>query len=345
MGNIAFNALQRPALQVDDHPPRRRPRRRIRQPPRRSTASASARTSTQKIIRSLLAKIPLKLNVTITGPFRALIATAKSFNDPRQVIKDVLPRPLDEIPGITTEVRRVEENQQQTQTAREPSKSTLPRHPTEVREDDETQHYTPGLLAAALLAAPLASCISVKAPDKPIEINLNVTIRQEVLVRLQRDVEQLINQNPQAFPTEAAMRKLASFLAALAAGCARGGADAGRRLPRARRASSASATTAIWAFAAPASARCAARSRGSTSSAARSTAILRRAAARARRTSASPPAASCSRGSGSARPICWATASGGGAPRGSRRPCPITAAELRTSCAIFRLQSRRSVGA
>jgi len=58
----------------------------------------------------------------------------------------------------------------------------------------------PGLLAAALLAAPLASCISVKAPDKPIDINLNVTIRQEVLVRLQKDVEQLINQNPQAFP-------------------------------------------------------------------------------------------------------------------------------------------------
>src|SRR6185369_9805839 len=73
-------------------------------------------TSTQKIIRGLLAKIPLKLNVKITGPFRALIATAKSFNDPRQLIKDVLPRPLDEIPGITTEVRRVEENQQQAQT-------------------------------------------------------------------------------------------------------------------------------------------------------------------------------------------------------------------------------------
>jgi hypothetical protein len=58
----------------------------------------------------------------------------------------------------------------------------------------------PPLLAAALLSVPLASCISVKAPEKPIEINLNVTIRQEVLVRLQRDVEQLINQNPQAFP-------------------------------------------------------------------------------------------------------------------------------------------------
>jgi hypothetical protein len=58
----------------------------------------------------------------------------------------------------------------------------------------------PTLLTAALLIAPLSSCISLKAPDKPIEINLNVTIRQEVLVRLQRDVEQLINQNPQAFP-------------------------------------------------------------------------------------------------------------------------------------------------
>jgi hypothetical protein len=62
------------------------------------------------------------------------------------------------------------------------------------------EHLRPGLLAAALLGAPLGGCISVKAPDKPIEINLNVTIKQEVLVRLQRDVEQLINQNPQAFP-------------------------------------------------------------------------------------------------------------------------------------------------
>lgn len=57
--------------------------------------------------------------------------------------------------------------------------------------------------AAGLAAVPLASCISVKTPEKPIEINLNVTIRQEVLVRLQRDVEQLIQQNPQAFPQPA----------------------------------------------------------------------------------------------------------------------------------------------
>ena len=56
------------------------------------------------------------------------------------------------------------------------------------------------LLCCTALAVPLASCITVKAPDKPIEINLNVAITQEVLVRLQRDVEQLIQQNPEAFP-------------------------------------------------------------------------------------------------------------------------------------------------
>jgi len=54
---------------------------------------------------------------------------------------------------------------------------------------------------AALLLLPLcASCVSVSAPDKPIEINLNVRIEQEVLVRLQRDVDELIRQNPDAFP-------------------------------------------------------------------------------------------------------------------------------------------------
>ena len=56
------------------------------------------------------------------------------------------------------------------------------------------------LAGGAALMLPLAGCISVSPPDKPIEINLNVTIRQEVLVRLQRDVEQLIQENPQAFP-------------------------------------------------------------------------------------------------------------------------------------------------
>ena len=55
-------------------------------------------------------------------------------------------------------------------------------------------------LAALSAAMPLASCVTVKPPDKPIEINLNVAIKQEVLVRLQQDVQQMIQKNPQAFP-------------------------------------------------------------------------------------------------------------------------------------------------
>ncbi|HJS40655.1 MAG TPA: YdbH domain-containing protein [Sphingomicrobium sp.] len=84
-------------------------------------------TGTQKIIRNLLRKIPLKVNLTIRGPFRALIATAKSYRDPRQVIEEVLPRPLDEVPGIVTEVRRKEEDQQQSQTPVE--EETVPVQP------------------------------------------------------------------------------------------------------------------------------------------------------------------------------------------------------------------------
>jgi len=56
------------------------------------------------------------------------------------------------------------------------------------------------LVGAIALAVPLASCVTVRAPEKPIEINLNVDIRQEVLVRLQQDVQQLIRENPEAFP-------------------------------------------------------------------------------------------------------------------------------------------------
>jgi hypothetical protein len=58
------------------------------------------------------------------------------------------------------------------------------------------------IAASALLILPLtAGCVTVRPPDKPIEINLNVKIEQEVLVRLQRDVDQLIRSNPDVFPT------------------------------------------------------------------------------------------------------------------------------------------------
>lgn len=88
--------------------------------------------STQRLIRGLLSRIPLKLNVTITAPFRALIATAKSMSDPRKVIGTVLPVPLEAIPGIATEVRRVDEDKTQTQTLVPPDATQTPNpSPTE----------------------------------------------------------------------------------------------------------------------------------------------------------------------------------------------------------------------
>ncbi|MEJ0022158.1 MAG: YnbE family lipoprotein [Alphaproteobacteria bacterium] len=54
------------------------------------------------------------------------------------------------------------------------------------------------ILAAGSLAA-LAACVQVRAPDKPIEINLNVNIKQEVTVKLEKDVQDLVKSNPGVF--------------------------------------------------------------------------------------------------------------------------------------------------
>jgi hypothetical protein len=49
------------------------------------------------------------------------------------------------------------------------------------------------------LAGALGGCVQVSAPERPIEINLNINIRQEVVVRLQQDAQQLIQNNPGVF--------------------------------------------------------------------------------------------------------------------------------------------------
>ncbi|WP_114951920.1 YnbE family lipoprotein [Sphingomonadaceae bacterium KCTC 52780] len=54
-------------------------------------------------------------------------------------------------------------------------------------------------LASAAAVPSLVGCVQVTAPERPIEINLNINIRQEVVVRLQEDVRELIQQNPGVF--------------------------------------------------------------------------------------------------------------------------------------------------
>ena len=46
------------------------------------------------------------------------------------------------------------------------------------------------------LTAALPGCINVSAPDKPIEINLNINVTQEVVYRLDGEAKSLIQQNP-----------------------------------------------------------------------------------------------------------------------------------------------------
>ena len=53
-------------------------------------------------------------------------------------------------------------------------------------------------IAIALIVA-VPGCINVTAPDKPIEINLNINVTQEVVYRLDGEAKSLIQKNPGIF--------------------------------------------------------------------------------------------------------------------------------------------------
>jgi len=56
-------------------------------------------------------------------------------------------------------------------------------------------------LAAVVILGPMMAggCITVKAPDKPIVIELNINIKQEVVYRLAGDASQTIDKNKDIF--------------------------------------------------------------------------------------------------------------------------------------------------
>lgn len=55
-----------------------------------------------------------------------------------------------------------------------------------------------GLTMIGLVAATgmTGGCVNVTAPDKPIEINLNIAVTQQVVYRLDGEAKSLIQQNP-----------------------------------------------------------------------------------------------------------------------------------------------------
>jgi PBP1b-binding outer membrane lipoprotein LpoB len=49
------------------------------------------------------------------------------------------------------------------------------------------------------LTMALTGCVSINAPDKPIEINLNINVKQEVVYRLDNQAKTVIQSNPGIF--------------------------------------------------------------------------------------------------------------------------------------------------
>ncbi len=57
-------------------------------------------------------------------------------------------------------------------------------------------------VVASILVGSLAACqptVKIEAPDKPIEINLNVKIEQEIRVKVDRELDDLLAENPDLF--------------------------------------------------------------------------------------------------------------------------------------------------
>ncbi len=50
-----------------------------------------------------------------------------------------------------------------------------------------------------LLGLALGGCINVTAPNKPIEINLNIAVTQQVVYKLDGQAKSLIQSNPGIF--------------------------------------------------------------------------------------------------------------------------------------------------
>lgn len=51
----------------------------------------------------------------------------------------------------------------------------------------------------AVATALLGGCVTVTAPDKPIVINLNINIKQEVVYRLDGKAKEVIDENAEIF--------------------------------------------------------------------------------------------------------------------------------------------------
>lgn len=81
------------------------------------------------------------------------------------------------------------------------NKSTMQRQGLSGANGTDPLTFALRLTGAFLVITILAACATVKVepPSKPIEINLNVKIEGELRVKLDREIETLIDDNPDIF--------------------------------------------------------------------------------------------------------------------------------------------------
>lgn len=77
--------------------------------------------------------------------------------------------------------------------------TTLPMQGKQIgkRRSQQTRKRALAMVMSGAIA--LSGCVSVNAPDKPIVIELNINIKQEVIYRLAADAGKTIDENAGAF--------------------------------------------------------------------------------------------------------------------------------------------------
>jgi hypothetical protein len=54
-------------------------------------------------------------------------------------------------------------------------------------------------LTTALWMVGCSPTVRVEAPDKPIEINMNIKIQHEIRIKVEKDIDQMLKQNKELF--------------------------------------------------------------------------------------------------------------------------------------------------
>jgi len=65
--------------------------------------------------------------------------------------------------------------------------------------DGHCIRYSVSVAALLVTISGCAPTVKVEAPDKPIEITMNVNINHEIRVKVDKDIEELVEENPDLY--------------------------------------------------------------------------------------------------------------------------------------------------